>query len=390
MKKVLFVVQGFRQGGANRSLQYLLPVLEQSEIQISVFSLTHQGSYYSVFSKYTLLDEDFLCSTLLADLSLEKPSIRRIVRWLLRTVFRMLRIAGVPAFSFFFAGARRKIEQQKFDVVVAFQEGPATNFVAPVQVPLKIAWIHSDYGNYLKLAGNRPETDIYQQFTKIVCVSEFTSGVFGRLIPTVATKVCSIPNVMDQETIRRLSLMPVSHPKFRSDGAILLCVGRLDPVKQFTAIAPIAAELKKNGIKFRWFIIGDGMPSEREAIQGSVVLHDVADCVVMLGEIDNPYPYISRSDLLISLSLSEACPLGVQEAKILHTPVVATDFGSASEFVIQGEGGLVVPLAQMANNLCRILSDDSILKTMKQELSGFDFDNHSIIHKVKNLLSRTK
>jgi glycosyltransferase involved in cell wall biosynthesis len=387
MKKVLFVVQGFRQGGANRSLQYLLPVLEQSDVQASVFSLTHQGSYYSVFSKYNILDEDFFCSTLLADLSLEKPSIKRLIRWFFRTVFRLLRIVGVPAFSFFFAGARRKIEQQKFDVIIAFQEGPATNFVAPLQVPVKIAWVHSDYGNYLQLANIRPEINIYKQFTKIVCVSEFTSGVFSSLLPSVATIVSSIPNVMDQETIRRLSMLPFSHPEFRCEGAVMLCVGRLDPVKQFTAIAPIAAELKKKGIQFGWFIIGDGMSMEREAIQKSILLHEVADCVVMLGEIENPYPYISRADVLISLSLSEACPLGVQEAKILHTPVVATDFGSAREFVVQGEGGLVVPLAEMADCLYWLLSDHSQLNQLKQELNHFEFDNHRIIGKIESLLS---
>ncbi len=386
MKKVLFVVQGFRQGGANRSLQYLIQVLEHSAIQPSIFSLTHQGSYHKLFSKYDLLDEDFFSSILLSDLSLEKPSFNRIVRWFLRTIFRLLRIMGIPAFTFFFTKARRRIEQQDFDVVIAFQEGPATTFVAPMRLPLKIAWIHSDYGNYLSQAGIRPETTIYKQFDKIVCVSEFTSAVFKELIPSVAAKVSSIPNVIDQDSIRRQSLAAITNPDFRTEGAVLLCVGRLDPVKQFTAIPSIAAELKKKGVRFRWFIIGDGLPSERDAIQSSILFHDVSDCVVMLGEIENPYPYISKADLMISLSLSEACPLGVQEAKILHIPVVATDFGSAWEFVIRGEGGKVVPLAEMTDCLYRLLSDDESLNAMKQELKYLEFDNERIVRKIEDLL----
>jgi glycosyltransferase involved in cell wall biosynthesis len=106
----------------------------------------------------------------------------------------------------------------------------------------------------------------------------------------------------------------------------------------------------------------------------------------MLGEIENPYPYISKADLMISLSLSEACPLGVQEAKILHIPVVATDFGSAWEFVIRGEGGKVVPLAEMTDCLYRLLSDDESLNAMKQELKYLEFDNERIVRKIEDLL----
>jgi len=382
MKRVVIIVQGCRQGGANRSLQYLLQTLEQSDLQISVFALSHQGSYRTVFSNYSLLEEDFMCSTLLSDLSLEKPSLRRVVRWLLRSVFRLFRIAGVPAFDFFFNQARRSLERQNFDVAIAFQEGTATAFAAPLLVPLKIAWIHSDYGNYLKLAATKPEITTYEHFHSIVCVSDFTATVFKQLMPALSERVSAIPNVMNQVKIRHQSAEEPLHPHFNRVGATLLCVGRIDPVKRFTAIPLIAAHLKQRNILFRWYLIGDGASDEKEAIKTAIQQYKVDDCVLMLGEIENPYPYIVRSDVLISLSLSEACPLGVQEAKLLHVPVVATDFGSAREFVLEGEGGMVVPFEEMADTLAELLLNQEFLLKMKQELEGYEFDNQGIIRKV--------
>ena len=323
-----------------------------------------------------------MCSTLLSDLSLEKPSLRRVVRWLLRSVFRLFRIAGFPAFDFFFNQARRSLERQNFDVAIAFQEGTATAFAAPLLVPLKIAWIHSDYGNYLKLAATKPEITTYEHFHRIVCVSDFTATVFKQIVPSLSHRVSAIPNVMNQVDIRHQSVEEPLHPNFNPAGATLLCVGRIDPVKRFTAISSIAAHLKQRNILFRWYLIGDGASDEKDAIKTAIQQYKVDDCVLMLGEIENPYPYIVRSDVLISLSLSEACPLGVQEAKLLHVPVVATDFGSAREFVLEGEGGMVVPFEEMANTLAELLLNQEFLLKMKQELEGYEFDNQGIIRKV--------
>lgn len=386
MKKVLLIVQGCRQGGANRSLQYLLEELKNSSLQPSVFALSHQGPYREVFAGYNLLNEDFLCSTLLSDLSQEAPSLRRLYRWLLRSVFRLLRIAGIPSFSLFFFNARRKIERRHFDVVIAFQESTATAFAAALRVEPKIAWIHSDYGNYLKQAGSRPEEKLYQNFRHIVCVSEFTAGVFKQVIPSQAPKVSSIPNIMAQDSIRSQAQLPVTNDRFQPEGATLLCVGRLDPVKQFTAIPALAAAIKNKGIRFRWFLIGGGPATERNAIMTAIEKYEVSDVVVLLGETDNPYPYIARADLMISLSLSEACPLGIQEAKILHVPVVSTDFGSAAEFVIPGEGGKIIPLAAMAEELIQLLTQPHRIGAMKQELANFNFDNQHIVRKIENLV----
>jgi glycosyltransferase involved in cell wall biosynthesis len=385
--KIVFVVQGFRQGGANRSLQYLLPALKRPELEISVYALSQQGPYRDVFAAYSLVEEDFLASTLLSEIGKEKLSFRRMLRWFLRSVFRLARISGISLHTFFFRQARKKIIQKGFDLVIAFQEGTATEFVAALTGVRKIAWVHSDYPNYLRLAGRKPEVELYQSFDELVCVSEFTAENFKSLLPSLAQRVRVINNVMDCSSIRIQAKETPSHPSFILDGHTLISVGRLDPVKRFSAIPAIAAVLKSHSLRFRWFLIGEGSSAEREQILIERKHWGVEDELVLLGELANPYPYIAAADLLVSLSLSEACPLGVQEAKILKIPVLSSDYGSATEFVKEGQGGVVLPFNELGNTLAEWLEEGSKLLALKDELENFSFSNDAIVEKVEALLN---
>lgn len=383
--KVVFVIQAFRQGGANRSLQYLLQALEGTSIDFSVFALSHQGPYRSGFEPYRVLPEDFMASTLLTDLSQEPVSLRRWGRWVLRTFFRLFRVAGISIHGLFFCAARRYIELQQPDVVIAFQEGTVTDFVAPLRVPRKLGWIHSDYVSYLGLAGRKPEKKIYEQFQRVVCVSEFTAGRFRNALPELNGKVHVIHNVMAQESIRRQAAEGLLHPGFVKQGVTLISVGRLDPVKRFTQIPPVAAQLKAAGHRFRWFVVGEG--ADRGAIATAIDQLGVGNEVVLLGEINSPYAMMAASDVLVSLSESEACPMGVQEAKILGIPVLSTDYGSATEFVISGEGGCVVPLNKIADTLISWLQLPEVIAEMKSELNAYQFNEHRITGRLLALLN---
>lgn len=382
--KVLFVMPAFRQGGTNRSLQYLLQALEGTSIDFSLFALSQQGPYRAVFERYRMLPEDFMASTLLADLSMEPVSMRRLVRWVLRTFFRIFRVAGISTHDLFFHNARRYVEQQQFDVVMAFQEGTVSDFVAPLRVPRKLGWIHSDYSAYLGLAGRKPERKLYEQFHGVVCVSEFTAGRFRNALPEINGKVHVIHNVMAQESIRRQAAEGLFHPLFVKQGITLISVGRLDPVKRFTHIPSIAAQIKAAGLTFRWFVVGEG--AERAAIANAIHQLGVSDEVVLLGEINSPYAMMAASDVLVSLSESEACPMGVQEAKILGVPVLSTDYGSATEFVIAGEGGCVVPLNEVVSTLTDWLQDPEMIIRLKNELNGYQFNEQRIVNQLMELL----
>lgn len=110
------------------------------------------------------------------------------------------------------------------------------------------------------------------------------------------------------------------------------------------------------------------------------------DCVVMLGAKTNPHYYIKHADLLVCLSKSEACPRVVNEAKILGTPTVSTDFPTIYEFIEDGETGIISSLSDLPNAITRIIYDEGLRERIKVNISRFEFDNTELLCKIKKIL----
>jgi glycosyltransferase involved in cell wall biosynthesis len=110
------------------------------------------------------------------------------------------------------------------------------------------------------------------------------------------------------------------------------------------------------------------------------------DNIHLLGQQDNPYPYIKNANLLVTTSLSEACPYVINEAKVLGTPVICTNFGSAKQFVTNGKDGYSVSIENMSKTILKLMSDSSIYNKIKDNLAKFEYDNNEIINLFKNLI----
>ena len=178
--------------------------------------------------------------------------------------------------------------------------------------------------------------------------------------------------------------MPENEPRFLIDRTTIVSVGRLNPVKRFSHIASIAYQLKERGLRFRWYIIGDG--AERNTIQKSIKGHHMEDTVIMLGAKTNPHYYIKQADLYICLSESEACPRVVNEAKILGTPTISTDFPTIHEFIEDGKTGIISPLSEIPDAIIRMFTERSLYQQIKTSISQFEFDNTELLAQIQSIL----
>jgi glycosyltransferase involved in cell wall biosynthesis len=161
----------------------------------------------------------------------------------------------------------------------------------------------------------------------------------------------------------------------------LLSVGRFGPEKRFPLIPSIASQLKARGLNFLWFIVGDG--DEKSAIQKNISLHNVADCVILLGAKSNPHFYIKQADLLVSLSSSEACPRVIIEALILGTPVLSSNFPSIYEYLDDGLYGRIAPIENFPDAIAQLLTDKPLYNRLKSNLKNYSFDNTSLIKQLE-------
>lgn len=370
--KILFVIPSYIHGGTNKSLTNIIPYLNALDYDVSIFAMINKGPYKDVFkSAYNVqvVDEDPKLSNLLS----RNDNI--FLNFAIK-VYKSLFI------DFQYRRIAKKISGNRYDLIVAMEEDIATHLVSFVVAPKKIAWVRCDYSEYYQNKGKK-ELNIYSKFNNIICVSEYTRNTFIRIYPSLCNKAKYMHNIIDFNRIKKLASEKLDDDRFILGQITMISIGRLSPVKQFDKIPLIAKSLCDKGIDFNWYIIGEG--NEREKIERNINKYEVGSHVFLLGEKENPYPYINKSDIVCVLSKSEACPNVINEAKILHKPVITTDFGSAKEFITNGVNGIVSTIEEYDKNIISLLSDNKLLSSITENIEGFTYTNDSQLITIEEI-----
>lgn len=382
-KHILFVVTSFGTGGILRSLQNFLHRYDSSTYDVDVFALTHQGLYRDQLPNCRVLPRHRFLDASLA--RFEKQSGMGKVESFIMKILN--KVTGYRFQSALFRKAANKLVQgNEYDSVIAFSEGVPTAFVTCMNHPNKIGWIHCDYASYMQHNGGHSELATYDKLQRIVCVSEFTRQSFVRIYPTLDDKTEAVNNIIDDEMMRNKATEPIKET-FDDTLFNIVSVGRIDPVKRLSVVPELARRVTDAGCKIRWYVIGPkGTDGEVRLFEENRKKYNVEDVVFPLGEKANPYPYIAKADLLVNTSISEACPYVINEAKILGTPVVCTDFGSAKEFVDYGINGFYEPIERISDRIISLVNNPNELRRMKEALKEFRYDNEHILNKIYSLI----
>lgn len=379
MKKILIVVPGCRTGGVVSSLIALLNSSFVDRYKVHLFIMNTYGEYINPELSLYSIGKNFWTSLLYANVMYSKGLNKFIL-----IIFKLLLhcpFLGKIIFAKIENSTIRNIEKENYDCVVSFQESTSLPFVAKFLNPYKIAWIHCDYSRIF--TNENDEMSIFSKYYRIVTVSEYTKKTFCQLLPLLSNKVYTIYNIMDSEAILEKSKKPINNLNFNNEVFTIISVGRISAVKQFELIPIIANTLKSRNINFRWYILGgvhERIPYLQ--LQKSIVDCGVADCVLCLGNQLNPYPYFKAANLLVSTSKSEACPMIFNEAKILNLPVVTNNFGSAYEFIIDGQDGRICTIDQMAD----VIEDIILNKSTFNPIISDQFESYAIQNKIDFVL----
>ncbi len=117
---------------------------------------------------------------------------------------------------------------------------------------------------------------------------------------------------------------------------------RLDKDKDIISLIRACVFLSKNQIKYKLIIIGDG--PEKFYLEKIVSNEElISKNVEFKGYIKtNLDRYISKFDAYIFPSLNEGMPYSILEAAKNYIPIITTDAGGISEFIIHRKTGIVV------------------------------------------------
>ena len=234
--------------------------------------------------------------------------------------------------------------EDRYDVAVAWIEGGASYFVADhVQAEKKLAVVHIDYeqSGYTRAM----DRDCWARFQKIFVVSEEIREPFLRIYPEYRDRLQELPNLVNQEKIRRLAREPGGFSD-GWDGLRLLSVGRLTYQKAFEIAVDAMRLLKDADFKVRWYVLGEGV--QRKTLERKIAALGLQEDFILLGAVENPYPYYLQSDVYVHATRFEGRSIAVQEAQTLGCAVVVSNASGNRRQVEQNRDGLLCDLTPKA------------------------------------------
>ena len=360
MKKVLFLIDSLTCGGAEKSLISLLPLLDYSKVQVDLM-MVHRGG---VFEQYVPREVNVI------DFPQSDGILFRLCQLYFSLLLRLRKSCHGAELRWKAMHSVYQGIEKEYDVAVAYQQGFPTYYIAQkVKAKRKYAWINVDIAK----AGYQKGYNkiFYDKFDKIVPVSDTLCSMLKNTHFVDVNKLFTVYDILNVDLIRKMSLERVDG--FKKQGVTIVTTGRLAPPKNHILAVETAVLLKKRGLSFVWYFVGEG--SERVNIENLIKQYSLQDEIKMVGMTPNPYPYMAMADVYVQTSSFEGFGLTLNEARILHRPVVTTNFPVAFDQIKEGENGLIAEMTpeSLAEKIMMILNDvslrDRLVEGTKKEVN---------------------
>ena len=364
MKKIVFGITSLGSGGAERVLVDITNKL-CDKYDITIFTLYNNGLFESELNKKIKLISVYDCTY--NDLSFIQKKLL--------------------SFKLVNKHTRKKIYDKyianKFDIEIAFLEGPMTWILGEKSNNLKIAWIHNDIKdvfkkNFLSNYKQKMNKDCYKNYQELVFVSEDNLNKFTNIFKDIKVNKRVIYNYLDTEAVLKkateFEAKEISEDKFS-----IVQVSRLVDQKAVLRLIDVHKKLIDNGYDYNLYIVGDG--PLRNKCEEKIKNYHIEDTFHLLGQQKNPYPYIKKANAFLLASYYEGYPMVLLEARALNKYIMITD-SAARETLKNYDDSLIVDNTEegIYDGIKTIL-DKKIKNTKK-----IDNNNELILKEIIQLL----
>ena len=390
-KKILFVVMHLHMGGAERSLVNLLSEIDYSQYEVDLLLIKKEGNLIRQLSKEVhLLETPYelkaVYSNSIDGIRGVKYFIARGMSVVCSNIWNKLHTCDVTAIRWnqFYKRLIPPLEK-KYDVAVAYLTGPSMYYVADkVNTDKKIVFYHNDYFASNAMPNRPTDLPYFEKFDLIPTISDQCKQSLEKAFPDMKEKFTVVPNITSTKLIR-LRADQFYPEEYKGKKNVICSIGRLNEQKGFDLAIQAATSLKKSGVSFSWYIIGEG--EERKKLQELITSNQLKDSFFLLGIRDNPYPYLKNADVVVQPSRYEGKSMVLDEAKILAKPIVATNYTTVRD-QLSDEEGLVVEMTpeEIADGLQRMLNDSKMRERFENYLQQRDYGNTDEMKKFYDAL----
>lgn len=383
-KKLLFVNGSMKSGGVEKSLISLLKSIDYEKYEVDLFLFQNEGLFLQqVPDKVRIL-------------SCEKFSFREYLkRGAFRKAFRLLcsyvenyKQKNLEKYCGNFWKNMKDVFPKftlKYDVAIAYNDGYALYFVVDnVVADKKIAWNHIEYtADFCYKPGL--DGKYYDKLDYLVSVSVSCADILKSVFPKLRSKIYVIENILNKDFIHMQANERNPYPN--TDGLKIVSVGRLCMQKGYDYGISALSFLKKKGIPFDWYIIGVG--ELQSSLQEQVEKAHMQGQVHFMQEQVNPYIFVKNADIFLQTSRVEGKSITIEEAKLLHKPIVVTNYPTVGDQIIDGVSGLIADMnpESIYTKILMLLENPLLKNDLHNYLSCNEVSNQlEMINRVYSLL----
>ena len=192
---------------------------------------------------------------------------------------------------------------------------------------------------------------------QVSAVSSTAANLIADALPGLG-EVLVVPNGIDPD-----QWQVARHP--RGDALNVVTVMRLAPRKRTIALLKVMALARQSDRRINLTVVGDG--PVRSRAEKFARDHGLAGFVRFTGRLDAAeiQKVFASSDVFVQPSIKESFGLAALEARSAGLPVVARSGTGTTDFITDGEGGLIAPDdAGLAAALVRLAGDRDLLEAL--------------------------
>ena len=270
-----------------------------------------------------------------------------------------------------------------YDLAVEFHgygKFPTAYTAVRVKAAKKALLFHDSSIHWLKYVVSY--LDYYDRF---YCVSDAVYDKLASMFPEKRDRMEILHNFIDADEIRRKSEEIADISDFTGEFRILT-VARLEYQKGIDIAIRAAELLKKRGIPFKWYVIGDGR--ERKKLSVMIRAKGLSDSFILLGIRQNPYPYLKACELFALTSRFEGYPVTLIEARALCVPILAPDMPCIREQITDNLNGMLTETDPMkiADRINEFRKDPSMGIKMREHMADETIDFSADYSKIEALI----
>ena len=380
-RKVLFVVHQLNLGGVQKALISALNALDYSENEVTLYVRKNRADLLPQVNRNV--------SKIIINQDTTKYYRKPYAIWLQLLLKINNSQKTKQRLNDYIVSAQMKYEKEhyfsddvEYDLAVSYIQSYTAKFVDEnVKAKRKVMFYHGSTDEFHDV-----NEKAMQHFERIYCVSKGAQKAVQGFYPQYADKIYCLENFVDAESVRQRANEFV--PDYPKDKLILCSCGRITSVKGYDLAVGAAEILKKNGLDFKWYFVGDGV--DRPKIESLISEKRLDDYIEITGLQDNPYPYIMNCDIYVQPSYEESYGLTIIEAQILEKLIVSTATVGGQSIIYDGENGVIAEINAelIAQKTSLIYQDTALQKAIQNNLAKIDYtkDYQRFRNDWKNLL----